>query len=132
MIILDRVYYPVIHFCRVIIYVVWRSSFVVSLSLACTLGGTYALCVSLDATLLVICSSYHLFKTLSPSFWRGCFNTLVQWCSSTSWFALTCHRTGARLSLRAIGPSPGKKNSGLTNPRWRMYIEFLERDSKHS
>ena len=28
-----------------------------------------------DATLLLIRYSYHLSKTLSPSIWRGCFNT---------------------------------------------------------
>ena len=43
--VLDGVYYPVIHFCRVILQV-WRSPFVVSLSLTYTLGGTYVLCVT--------------------------------------------------------------------------------------
>ena len=36
----------------------------------------------------------------------------------------------ARLSLRAMTPSPGKKNSGLIIPRWRTYIDFLKKDSK--
>ena len=26
------------------------------------------------------------------------------------------------------GPVPRKKNSGLVNPRWRMYINFLKKD----
>ena len=43
--------------------------------------------------------------------------------------SLTCHGRKARLSLRAMVPSPSKKNSGLVNPRWRMYIDFLKKDS---
>ena len=31
-----------------------------------------------------------------------------------------------RLSLRAMAPSPSTKNSGLTNPRGCIYIEFLK------
>ena len=27
------------------------------------------------------------------------------------------------------GPSPSKKTSGLVNPRWRMYTDFLKKDS---
>ena len=27
------------------------------------------------------------------------------------------------------GPSPSKNNSGLVNPRWRIYIDFLKKDS---
>ena len=45
---------------------------------------------------------------------------------------LIYHGTEARLSLRAIAPSPSKKNSGLTNPRWWMHIDFLEKDSVYS
>ena len=27
------------------------------------------------------------------------------------------------------GPVPSKKKSGLANPRWRIYIYFLKKDS---
>ena len=61
--ILDGVCYPVIHFriSRVILYV-RRSPFVVSQSLSGRLSTSAA--SSSDATLLIIHSSYHLFKTL--------------------------------------------------------------------
>ena len=79
--ILDGVCHPVIHFYRVILYV-WRSPFVVSLSLTSTsvylrvvrsvsdvylgwyfyLSFVYLHTVSLDATLLIIRSSYHLLR----------------------------------------------------------------------
>ena len=39
--------------------------------------------------------------------------------------SLSCHGRRARLSPRAISPSPSKKNSGLENPRWGIYIDFL-------
>ena len=75
--ILDGFYYPVIHFGRVILYV-WNRPPVDSLFLASTylvkstspsvLRRLLTSPVSpLDATLLIILSSYHLFKTLSPS-----------------------------------------------------------------
>ena len=76
--VLDGVCYPVIHFCRVILYVWCNPLFVVSLSLACNLGGTYVRCVAPDATLLMIRSVYNISKTISPSLWRGCINALVQ------------------------------------------------------
>ena len=50
--ILDEVFYYVIYFGRAVLYV-WGSPLVVSLFLACTLGGTYVSCVSPDATLLM-------------------------------------------------------------------------------
>ena len=71
--ILDGIYYPFIHFGRVILYV-WSSPPVASLSPTCTLGGTYVLHVSPDATLSIISPKYNLSKTLSPSLWRGCIN----------------------------------------------------------
>ena len=43
--------------------------------------------------------------------------------------SLACHGRIARLSLRAIAPSPSKKNSDLVNPRWRIYIDFVKKDS---
>ena len=36
----------------------------------------------------------------------------------------------ARLSLRAMAPSTSKKNSGLLNPRWRVYRLFEEKIDK--
>ena len=42
---------------------------------------------------------------------------------------LTCHGTGVRLSLRAMAPSPTRKNLAVINPRWRTYINFLKKDS---
>ena len=80
-------------------------------------------CVSPNAMLLIqYRSKHHLPQDCSPSLWRGCINTTV---SSTS----RCYGRKARLSLRAMAPSPSKKNSGLVNPRWRMYIDFLKKDS---
>ena len=43
----------------------------------CTLGRTYILCISPDATLLAKRFLYNLSKTLSPSLWRGCISTLL-------------------------------------------------------
>ena len=42
--------------------------------------------------------------------------------------SLKCHGRRTRLSHRAMAPSSSKKNSGLVNPRWRMYIDFLMKD----
>ena len=36
---------------------------------------------------------------------------------------LTCYGRRARLSPRAMVPSPSKKNSGLAKPRWRVHLE---------
>ena len=44
---------------------------------------------------------------------------------------LTWHGRRTKLSLRAFAPSPAK-SSGLINPRWRIYIDFLKKDSKGS
>ena len=71
-------------------------------------------------------------KTLRPSLWRG----FHQYTSVTSYYStevsLKCHGRRARLSLRAMVLSPSKKNSGLVNPRWRMYIDFFKKGSINS
>ena len=46
--------------------------------------------------------------------------------------SLTYHGKKARLSLRAMASPPSKKNLGLVNPRWRMYIDFLKKVSINS
>ena len=95
------------------------------------LSSTFVSWVSPDAALLVIRNLYNISKTLSPSLWQWCINTLPSRAlvSTVARFTLTCHGTGARLSLMAMTPFPGKNNSGLTNPHWRMYIDFLKKDS---
>ena len=120
--ILDGVYYPgVIHLGRVILYV-WSSPLVVSLSqrVSCYVYEYFHPETSIDVScvfphaMLIISPSHHLFKTCSPNRWQGRINTLV---ISTSRVTLTCHGTGAKLSLRAMAPSPSKKDLGLINPR---------------
>ena len=125
---LDVFFYPVIHFCRVILYV-WRSPFVVSMLRRVPCVVLIILCISPDATLLIISYLFHLFKTLSSPLWRGCLNTLA---ASTSRVTLICHGRRARPSSRAMAPSPSKNNLGLTSPRWRMFIDFFKKHLKDS
>ena len=126
--IFEGIYYPVIHFRKVVLYV-WCSPFVVSLSSACTLGGTYVLCVcvSPDTTLLIIRPLYHLYKTISPSLRRGCINTLVKIVFLGTEVTLTCDERTARLFLRVMTPSPSTKNLGLTTHAGGCIFYFFKK-----
>ena len=133
--VLDGICYSAVHFCRVILCV-WRSPFVVSLFLASTLYEYFrlrtsfgVLCVSSSCCAIIIRPLNQLFKTLSPSLWRGCINTLV---FSTSKLRQHTKEGERGCPPRAMTPFPSKKKMGLTSPRWQMLIDILKKYSKDS
>ena len=79
--------------------------------------------VSPDVMLLIQYGLYHLPQ--DPKTFPLARVASIHQCIET----LLCHVRIARLSLREIAPSSSKKNSGLVNPRWRIYIDFVRKDS---
>ena len=77
--------------------------------------------------LLIQYGLYHLLQD-SKTFPLARVHQYTRGVPSTE-VSLTCHARIARLSLRVMAPSPSKKNSGLVNPRWRIYIDFVKKDS---
>ena len=117
---------PIIHLGRVMLYV-WSSPPVVCLSWRVPWASD-----EYPATILIIRPLYHTLKNLSPSIWRGCMNTLVQWCSLVTRLYSNMPRKESEAVPEGNSPVPQQEEFGSTSPRWRMYIDFVSKDSKYS